>query len=312
MIRAILPVLLLWPLTAGAVTFEFPINATMQIEKVATNDSYDMPVGPWADGVIPVREVAGAVTRQAWRIATPGLSTQQIMQELRLQLEVAGFEVLFSCRTDFCGGFDFRFGTEVLPPPEMQVDLGDFRFLAAQRQDGDDTETVSLLVSRSSRAGFVQMIRVGVATAADVLVTPTDQELAGPVAAPVVSGDFAASLDEMGHAVLADLTFDIASSDLAAGDFASLRQLADYLLDRPDRRVALVGHTDSSGSLDANIALSKRRARSVLNRLVDTYGVARAQLAAEGMGYLSPIASNLTPEGRDANRRVEVIVTSTE
>ena len=42
------------------------------------------------------------------------------------------------------------------------------------------------------------------------------------------------------------------------------------------------------------------------------YGVPRRQLEAEGMGYLAPIASNLTEDGREANRRVEVIVTSTD
>jgi outer membrane protein OmpA-like peptidoglycan-associated protein len=88
--------------------------------------------------------------------------------------------------------------------------------------------------------------------------------------------------------------------------------LADYLAAQPDLSVALVGHTDASGSLDGNIVISKRRAGSVLERLVSDYGVARRQLDAQGMGYLSPIASNQTQEGRDANRRVEVIVTSTQ
>jgi len=72
-----------------------------------------------------------------------------------------------------------------------------------------------------------------------------------------------------------------------------------------------VGHTDAEGSLDGNIALSRRRAASVLERLVTAYQVDRRQMEAQGMGYLAPIASNLTEEGREANRRVEVIVTST-
>jgi OOP family OmpA-OmpF porin len=76
--------------------------------------------------------------------------------------------------------------------------------------------------------------------------------------------------------------------------------------------VALVGHTDSSGTLGGNIALSKQRAGSVLERLVSDYGANRRQLEAEGMGYLSPIANNLTETGREANRRVEVIITSSE
>jgi OOP family OmpA-OmpF porin len=45
--------------------------------------------------------------------------------------------------------------------------------------------------------------------------------------------------------------------------------------------------------------------------LVASYNVDRAQLDAQGMGYLAPIAPNLTPEGRTANRRVEAIITTT-
>jgi outer membrane protein OmpA-like peptidoglycan-associated protein len=80
----------------------------------------------------------------------------------------------------------------------------------------------------------------------------------------------------------------------------------------PNLQVALVGHTDSAGSLEGNIGLSKRRARAVRQRLINAHGVRADQLAAEGMGYLSPVGSNLTEVGRNANRRVEVIVTSTE
>ena len=119
-------------------------------------------------------------------------------------------------------------------------------------------------------------------------------------------------LEQVGRAVLGDLSFETGSAQLAQGDYASLRALAEYLATTPSRTVALVGHTDSSGGLEANIALSKRRAASVLERLVSVYGADRAQLEAEGMGYLAPLSSNLTEAGRTANRRVEVIVTSTE
>ena len=60
------------------------------------------------------------------------------------------------------------------------------------------------------------------------------------------------------------------------------------------------------------VAGADSRAGSVLERLVSAHGVSRRQLDAQGMGYLAPIASNLTPQGREANRRVEVIITSTE
>jgi outer membrane protein OmpA-like peptidoglycan-associated protein len=71
--------------------------------------------------------------------------------------------------------------------------------------------------------------------------------------------------------------------------------------------VVLVGHTDASGGLAANVALGAKRADAIRARLVAS-GVPTAQVSAEGAGYLAPRASNLTDEGRRLNRRVEVVL----
>jgi OOP family OmpA-OmpF porin len=296
--------------TAGsAETLQFPSNATLQTQSIATLDSYAMPVDIWANGVLPVETVEGTVTQQAWRIDAQALTTLQLLRPLRDQLRDDRYQIVFECQTEACGGFDFRFGTVTLPPPEMQINIGDFRFLSAKRIGADGPEQLTLLVSRTAQAGFVQVIHVGPETEdAQPLTVVAGPALGSADAAQ--TGSLSNQLEMVGRAILNDLTFETGSSQLALGDMASLQALADYLADFPDRKVALVGHTDASGSLDANIALSKRRAGSVLERLVSDYAVPRAQLAAEGMGYLSPVASNATEQGRQKNRRVEVIVTS--
>lgn len=303
-----LTVLLAHP--ACAVTLDVPGNARLQTEETLALGSYLLPTGPFADGQVPGVAVEGEVQRQAWLVEAEGLSTLQILAPLRDQLTAAGFVVLYDCDTDNCGGFDFRFGIEVMAAPAMYVDLGDFRYLAAKADTDKGPEYVTLLVSRSSLSGFLQITRIGPPIEAAAIVTAPQAPLrATSTATP---GDFAAEIEVNGHVILSDLTFETGSAQLGPGPFTSLQTLADYLLANPSRRVALVGHTDSQGALDANIALSKRRAGSVLERLVTDYGIARSQVAAEGMGFLSPLASNLTPEGRDLNRRVEVIITSTE
>lgn len=302
-------VLLLLPMQAAAVTLDMPGNATLVVEDVAGLDSYAMPTGAWTTDGLPVLTAAGEVRQQAWRIDAPGLTTLQLLQPLENQLIADGFEVLFTCTDDACGGFDFRFATPVLPAPDMHVDLGDYRFIATQRMVDGNTELLSLLASRSSSAGFVQVIRVGAAENGPVA---TAQAPAIRAVSNAITGDLAQELEQNGRFVLTDLAFQTGSAQLGEAMFSSLQDLADYLRTNPDRTVALVGHTDSVGSLDGNIALSKRRAGSVLERLVTTYDIPRRQLEAEGMGYLSPVATNLTEEGRDANRRVEVIITSTD
>jgi OOP family OmpA-OmpF porin len=86
--------------------------------------------------------------------------------------------------------------------------------------------------------------------------------------------------------------------------------LAQFLKANTGLRVALVGHTDAVGSLDSNIALSKARAQSVAQVLIRDYSIPQSQVEAEGMGYLAPVASNLARQGREANRRVEVVLLS--
>lgn len=296
---------------AQAQTLDFPSNATLRAEVVDPAGSYTLPTDIWDRGEMPVQIVEGRVTQQAWRIEAASLTTLQIVRPLREQLRNDRYRIIFECQTEACGGFDFRFAVKTLPPPEMRINIGDFRFLAAERTGDDGPEYLSLFTSRTAEAGFVQVTHVGPQTEDPDPVAAADAPaLRASGVAPDAS--FAERLDRDGRVVLEDLTFQTGSAQLGDGVFASLQDLSDYLAASPDRTLALVGHTDSSGTLDGNIVLSKRRAASVLERLVTDYGADRAQLEAQGMGYLSPLASNLTEEGREANRRVEVIVTSTE
>lgn len=305
------------PGMTAAMQLDFPRNATLSSEEVNHHGSYQMPISPWADGALETIQAEGEVTQQAWKIAASGLTSLQILDPLKQQLIDAGFDLVFECETIECGGFDFRFETAVMPEPMMHVDLGDYRFLAASRMAEQQPEHISLLVSRSQNAGYIQLMRVGVPLEKTELVTSTKNPALTTndpeqISAALSDLPLEQALEETSHYILADLLFETGSSDLGEGDFSSLATLAQYLQANPTRTVALVGHTDAEGSLAGNIALSKRRASSVMQRLISDYGVHKSQVSAEGNGFLSPLASNLTEGGRAQNRRVEVIVTSTQ
>lgn len=308
---------------AQALTLRLPDTATRAADRSESLTSYALPTGPFADGDIPGERVEGPLTQTAWRIDSPGQTTLEILVPLRDQLEQAGYTPVFECETIECGGFDFRYNTPVLPEPEMHVDLGDFRFLSARRGD----EAISLMVSRSSSAGFVQITHIGKGAGSGPVLTAATK---GPVgatatalsrpptntAAPPLSAQAATQIGPRllagGSVALDDLVFASGTSSLSAGAYASLTELAAWLKGNPALTVALVGHTDASGGLEGNIALSRKRAQSVRERLIATYGIPGKQVEAEGVGYLSPRASNLTEEGRQMNRRVEVMMTSTQ
>jgi outer membrane protein OmpA-like peptidoglycan-associated protein len=86
-----------------------------------------------------------------------------------------------------------------------------------------------------------------------------------------------------------------------------IRTIGQSLLSYPDTRVQVIGHTDNTGSAAYNQDLSERRARSVAGILYEV-GVTPARVQTIGRGESNPIASNQTPEGRQANRRVEIVI----
>ena len=73
-------------------------------------------------------------------------------------------------------------------------------------------------------------------------------------------------------------------------------------------RISLIGHTDSYGAKNLNLAVSKKRAHSVLLELERLYPSIHGRLTAIGQGEMSPISSNDTERGRKINRRVEVVL----
>lgn len=299
------------PGMAGAISLDLPASASMQTEELRPADSFPLPVGAWAEGAIPTQTVEGDISIRTWRIDSPGLTTLQILAPIRQQLAREGFETLFECRADACGGFDFRFGTEVVAAPAMFVDLGDYRFLSARHKSAAGPEYIALMISRSARAGFLQVVQIGQSPAA---ARPAALPAAAGTASagPSVKPGFIASLATEGRAVLSDLTFASGSAELDDAAFPSLKELASKLAANPGWKIALVGHTDTLGSAEANMALSQRRAEAIKDRLVNAFGVEATRIEAAGVGFLAPIATNLTPEGRAMNRRVEVVLVATE
>jgi outer membrane protein OmpA-like peptidoglycan-associated protein len=104
-----------------------------------------------------------------------------------------------------------------------------------------------------------------------------------------------------------DILFAVDSATVGSSARSDLRALAANLQRYPDTNVTVIGHTDNTGSAGYNFELSTRRAGSVAGILVNS-GVSGARITSIGRGEDAPVASNLTPEGRAQNRRVEVII----
>ena len=87
----------------------------------------------------------------------------------------------------------------------------------------------------------------------------------------------------------------------------TLEEIGTLLKDHPDLWIAIEGHTDSDGEDVYNRSLSERRAAAVKAFLVETYAIADGRLQTAGFGESRPVADNATPEGKQQNRRVELV-----
>lgn len=127
-------------------------------------------------------------------------------------------------------------------------------------------------------------------------------------------GDDRISVVNTGNSLLVtmpdDITFATDSARLTPAIRANLRALAAHLQKYPNSTVQVIGHTDNTGSAAHNLDLSRQRAAAVTQVLVNN-GIAAGRISAVGKGEDVPVASNLTPEGRAQNRRVEIVILPT-
>ena len=117
-----------------------------------------------------------------------------------------------------------------------------------------------------------------------------------------------ARIDSRGIIInLENALFDFNSAELSKDALPHIKEISKLLQSLPDRNVSVEGHTDSVGTVMFNHKLSEGRAKSVVKELVKN-GVSRSRLEFKGYGESDPVATNRTEEGRNRNRRVELVI----
>ncbi len=107
---------------------------------------------------------------------------------------------------------------------------------------------------------------------------------------------------------IGEILFKFDSDEFASNANSSLNNIVEVLKDYPDRRIRIIGHTDSTGPENYNLNLSLKRAKRVAEELIKRLPELKSRITYIGMGEKMPIAPNDTEEGRKLNRRVEIII----
>jgi outer membrane protein OmpA-like peptidoglycan-associated protein len=255
-------------------------------------DAARLQAAAFRDGKpVDARRLEGRITRIAYR-TNPGPSILEVSRNFETQLAKAGFETLLACDTDDCGGIPFAEGVDALPIPAMWIDGFNYRYYAGRKTEAGRETYAAVLVSKNNDDIYTQLVVAVVGVVADKMVD----------AAAMAKG-----LGEKGHIALYGIYFDTDKAVLKPESRPTLDEIAKLLRAQPQLNVVIVGHTDSQGTYDHNMDLSRRRAEAVAQALVSSYQIARTRLRTAGIGFLAPVGSNATDEGRTLNRRVELV-----
>lgn len=187
-------------------------------------------------------------------------------------------------------------------------------------------ETKTSHTATGAGVGAVAGALVGLATG-DSATSRRDRALAGAAVGALIGGAAGSHMDRKEQALRAKLagtgvsvtryedrivlnmpgniTFGTNESTVSPGFMPTLDSIALVLKKFPDSRMEIVGHTDSTGSVNYNKLLSERRAENVAAEL-RSRGVAHNRIKSRGAGPHEPVASNSTAAGREQNRRVEL------
>jgi outer membrane protein OmpA-like peptidoglycan-associated protein len=108
---------------------------------------------------------------------------------------------------------------------------------------------------------------------------------------------------------LDDINFATSSSELTKNSLKIIEQFAIFLIENPNIKVSIEGHTDNVGDESSNKILSEERAKAVYDDLIESYKISSSRLAYVGHGESKPIASNTSENGKAKNRRTVFVIT---
>lgn len=302
------------PLVASDLRPQSDVSPTAEV--IDPPAPYGIAIGPAGlASPPPLLSLNGPRSRRSWKISLQDTNILRELEHFQEQLRANGYSVIYSCAAQTCGGFDFRNNRPVLPLPGMYVDLGTFQYLSAEGIGG----LAEVLISRNAEDVFVQVTTIGASVAdlpppvgaqTDDTETQTNPDVPSIGAAPVApdQDQFQSELESTGRWVLDALRFTTGTTSIVPEGKDSLQIVARFLRNDPNRRIALVGHSDWVGDFAGNQRLSLGRATAVAQILQDEHGIPTGQIETHGIGYLSPRTSNGSDQGRQSNRRVEVVL----
>jgi len=296
----------------------FPISALAQAALISPFEGSE-PVGSYetrfaelpllvpplqARNIATVETKEGALVSHIYR-RPEGVTPFEVYRSYLDALEQGGFEILLDCRAPDCNltlsvpptyqntGLFRQRGYDSFPMSTDVYLLGwAEHYLSARKTLADRTYHVMIIISAERGLYSVDVLESAERKADTVTLS---------------EALLSARLNDEGRSVLDGIFFETGNAVLRPESADALEVIVSYLSANPDTRYYVVGHTDDTGDLQANLTLSSDRASGVADALVER-GIDTSRLSAHGVGPYSPVASNRSESGRSFNRRVELVL----
>ena len=281
-------------MNTNVAAIDLPSSAKLVASDQSDTKNNSILVSSWdRDRGISRLNITGKTVTNVYQIDGTSLTLDQMLKPIINDLKNRQFSVELYCKTQVCGGFNFRKNLEIFKPPFMLINVANYSVATAKKNN----TAVSLIASKLGTTIYLQIVSIGI-NESDLIQPDIKSEI----------NRFSSTLINEGAIVLDDLTYRSGSSTLGDGPFNSLLELAKFLKSTPTASIILVGHSDSTGELTQNIELSKNRAQAVADRLIKNHSIEQSRISAQGIGFLSPKTNNSTEKSRKKNRRVEAVL----
>lgn len=233
-------------------------------------------------------------------------SALEVFRNYQAALQQSGFTMLYACEMQACDQALIKeaFAKEVVQPRKWADGIS-----PASSIDRD----VRFVSAKASRNGADVFVMVYVAEPNSIWQAPVAVVLVAEPAAletgkvVIATDKLQRGLADEGKIALYGLYFDTAKAEVKPESKPQLAEMAKLLQANKALKVLIVGHTDNQGTVDANLALSQKRAEAVVAALVTDHKIDAARLRARGVANFSPVTSNGSEAGRAKNRRVELV-----
>jgi OOP family OmpA-OmpF porin len=278
---------------------------------------FRLPVGPLEEDdkfqwqMRDALALEGKVTGYVYALPA-GITTFEVFRNYEAALEQAGFAPLFKCDSrETCGNESVLVqavysGNRIMQNSGIRsaqaVMYGDdLRYLATKRSAGGAETYVSVIVGKEAAMGGADQDTIS------AVLHVIEPKAMGQSMVFVDAGKMASEIGTTGRVALYGIYFDTGSAEVKAESEPTLAEIAKLMKQDQNRKMFVVGHTDSVGGYEQNMGLSQRRAKAVVDVLTRRHGIPAARLQSAGVGFLSPVASNASEEGKAKNRRVELV-----